>query len=129
RQPVVSRPHLRWRDGFAADSFRKKQTPQQNRAGGVAGDSRRETEDEMNALAAFKAVLEVSWQGSLAILVIVAVRPLLGARIPARWRALLWLLVIVRLLLPTPLLPRTLASMDNLPVAAHPVERIELAWE
>ncbi|MEI9892675.1 MAG: M56 family metallopeptidase [Chthoniobacter sp.] len=52
-----------------------------------------------------KAILEVSWQGSLVIVLILLVRPLLGLRVPARWRYLLWTFVLLRLLVPALLLP------------------------
>ena len=45
-----------------------------------------------------KGVLEASWQGALIILLILLLRPVMGIRIPARWRCLLWTLVLIRLL-------------------------------
>ena len=54
----------------------------------------------MNTHALFKAALEASWQASLVILLILLLRPLLGLRVPASWRSLLWTLVLLRLLVP-----------------------------
>ena len=44
----------------------------------------------------FKQLLAASWQGSLVIILILLARPLLGMLVPARWRALLWSLALLR---------------------------------
>jgi bla regulator protein BlaR1 len=55
----------------------------------------------MPALEAFTArLLEMSWQASLLICAVFVVRWLMGPRMPAQWRHALWLLVLLRLLLP-----------------------------
>ena len=71
----------------------------------------------------FPAVLQASWQGSLAIALVLLVRRVLGARVPARWPHLLWFLVLARLLVPTVALPHSPASLENIPAIAHPFER------
>ena len=71
----------------------------------------------------FQAVLEASWQGSLAILLVGLVRQVLGARVPARWWHALWLLVLVRLLVPGSALPHSPASLQNVPVLNHPIRQ------
>lgn len=77
----------------------------------------------MSALVSlFKAVLMASWQGSLAIGLVLLARQALGARAPARWRYLLWVLVLVRLLAPAVTLPHNPASLQNIPVVARPFE-------
>ena len=48
----------------------------------------------------FRGVLQASWQGSLAIGLVLLVRRALGAQTPARSHSLLWFLVLVRLLVP-----------------------------
>ncbi len=72
----------------------------------------------LNAL--FRTVLQASWQGGLAILLVLLVSRVLGARVPARWRYLLWLLVLARLLVPTFLLPRSHTSLENIAAVAEP---------
>ncbi len=49
---------------------------------------------------AFQTVLSLSLSGSLLILTLLILRPLLGRRLSRRWRYYVWLLVIARLLLP-----------------------------
>lgn len=75
----------------------------------------------------FKAALEASWQGSLVILLILLIRPLLGVRVPARWRYLLWTLVLVRLLVLAFVLPASPASLQNFGVVNRPFEQAGLA--
>ena len=36
--------------------------------------------------AIFRLVLDASWQGSIVVVLILALRPLMGARVPASWR-------------------------------------------
>jgi beta-lactamase regulating signal transducer with metallopeptidase domain len=76
-----------------------------------------------------KAVLEASWQGSIVILLILAVRPLLGLRVPARWRYLLWTFVLVRLLVPAFMLPPSPASLQNIPAVDRPIERAQISLD
>jgi bla regulator protein BlaR1 len=45
-------------------------------------------------------LLEISWQASLLICAVFVVRWLMGPRMPAQWRHALWLLVLLRLVLP-----------------------------
>lgn len=78
----------------------------------------------LTLVSVFQAVLAASWQGSLAIVLVLLVRRALGLRAPARWHYLLWGVVIVRLLLPAVALPRNPASIDNIPVVAHPFQRL-----
>ena len=80
----------------------------------------------MNLHALFTAALEASWQGSLAIVAILVVRPLLGARIPAGWRSLLWLLAMVRLLAPASILPASRTSLQNFANGEQAVQRVRL---
>lgn len=55
----------------------------------------------MPVLEAFTTkLLEMSWQASLLICAVFLVRWLVGRRMPAQWRHALWLLVLLRLLLP-----------------------------
>ncbi len=74
----------------------------------------------------FRAVLEASWQSSLVILLILLVRLFMGMRIPARWRHLLWTLVILRLLIPISLFPPNPVSIQNFTVVGQPLERAGL---
>jgi len=73
----------------------------------------------------FFLVLEASWQSSLIILLILLVRPLMGSSIPARWRYLLWALVLVRLLVPISAFPSNPVSMQNIAVVDRPFDQIE----
>jgi bla regulator protein BlaR1 len=73
----------------------------------------------------FKNVLHASWQGSLAIALVLAVRWMLGARVAVRWRCLFWILVLVRLLIPAAVLPHSATSLENVPVLARPLEQLE----
>src|SRR5689334_17962469 len=75
-----------------------------------------------------QAVLEASWQGSLVILFILLVRPLLGLRVPPRWRTWLWALVLVRLLVPAFLLPPSPASIQNIRAVDRPFEVAARTW-
>jgi bla regulator protein BlaR1 len=55
----------------------------------------------MPVLEAFTSrLLEMSWQASLLICAVLVVRWLVGRRMPAQWRHALWLLVLLRLVLP-----------------------------
>ena len=76
--------------------------------------------------ALFRAVLQASWQGALAIVLVLIVRRVLGARVPVRWHYLLWFLVLVRLLAPTSMLPRSPASLENILALARPFDRQRL---
>ena len=73
--------------------------------------------------ACFRGVLQASWQGALAIVLVLLARRALGARVPARWHYLLWFLVLARLLVPAVVLPRSPASLENIRVFARPFER------
>jgi bla regulator protein BlaR1 len=73
----------------------------------------------------FKSVLHASWQGSLAIALVLAVRWILGARVAVRWRCLFWILVLVRLLIPAAVLPHSATSLENVPVLARPLEQLQ----
>ena len=68
----------------------------------------------LDATRFLKPLLEASWQASLVILLILLLRPLLGLRVPARWRSLLWSLVLHRLLIPAFLLPLSPTSLQNI---------------
>ncbi len=83
----------------------------------------------MHPTAFFQTVLEASWQGSLVIVLILLLRPLLGLRIPAHWRSLLWSLALLRLLVPAFLLPASPASLQNLAVVDRPIEEAGRALE
>jgi beta-lactamase regulating signal transducer with metallopeptidase domain/ankyrin repeat protein len=72
----------------------------------------------------FRLVLEASWQSSLIILLVVLIRPLMGASVPARWRYLLWALILVRLLVPITLFPSNPISMQNIAVVDRPLDPI-----
>jgi penicillin-binding protein 2 len=76
-----------------------------------------------------KAVMTASWQGSLAMLLILILRPLLGLRVPARWRCVLWIFVLVRLLVPAFILPPSPASLQNITVIERPTERAAIAFD
>jgi penicillin-binding protein 2 len=76
-----------------------------------------------------KAVLAASWQGTLVMLLVLSLRPLLGRRIPARWRYLLWALVLVRLLAPSFILPPSPASLQNIAIVERPGERVSIAFD
>ena len=72
----------------------------------------------------FRGVLQASWQGALAILLVLLARRALGARVPARWHYLLWFLVLVRLLVPAVVLPRSPTSLENIHVIVRPFEHL-----
>ena len=72
-----------------------------------------------------KAMLEASWQGSLVILLILLLRPFLGFRVPAKWRCLLWVLALIRLLIPAVMLPPSPASFENIAAIHRPIERAQ----
>ena len=74
----------------------------------------------------FHLVLEASWQSSLIILLILLVRPLMGASVPARWRYLLWALVLIRLLVPISDFPSNPVSMQNIEVVDRPFEQVDV---
>src|SRR5271155_4547365 len=76
-----------------------------------------------------KAILTASWQGTLVLLLVLSLRPLLGSRVPARWRYLLWSFVLVRLLVPSFILPPSPASLQNIPVVDRPGERVTIAFD
>ncbi|HEY0255956.1 MAG TPA: M56 family metallopeptidase [Candidatus Methylacidiphilales bacterium] len=71
-----------------------------------------------------RLVLVASWQSSLIILLILLVRSLMGASIPARWRSLLWVLVLVRLIVPISAFPSNPVSMQNIAVVDHPLDQV-----
>ncbi len=48
----------------------------------------------------FKKVLSMSFSGSLLILVLLAVKPFLKDKISRQWQYYIWLIVILRLLVP-----------------------------
>jgi ankyrin repeat protein/beta-lactamase regulating signal transducer with metallopeptidase domain len=73
----------------------------------------------------FRLMLEASWQSSLIILLILIVRAVLGAHVPARFRYLLWALVLIRLLVPVSLFPPNPVSLQNIAVVDRPMEQIE----
>jgi len=81
------------------------------------------------AISILKAVLAASWQGSIVILMMLAVRPVLGPRVPARWRSLLWSFVLISLLVPAFLLPRNPASLANIQAVEQPIERAEVSMD
>ncbi len=81
----------------------------------------------MNLALLFKTALAASWQGSLVIAVILLLRPLLGLRVPAQWRSLLWMLALIRLLVPAFLLPPSPASFENIPAVQHSVAQTQRA--
>ena len=83
----------------------------------------------MDTPAFLKAVLEASWQGALVIVAVLLLRPLLGFHVPARWRHALWLLVLLRLLVPAFLLPASPASIQNLAAVDRPLEQAGLVVE
>ncbi len=76
-----------------------------------------------------QAVLVASWQASIVILLILAIRPLLGVRVPARWRSLLWTLVLARLLIPTFMLPHSPVSFQNIPAVERPIEKAQASMQ
>jgi penicillin-binding protein 2 len=76
-----------------------------------------------------RALLAASWQGTLVMLLVLALRPLLGRRVPARWRYLLWTLVLVRLLAPSFILPPSPASLQNIAIVERPGERVTIALD
>ena len=83
-------------------------------------------EPSSSLTALFQAVLHASWQGSLAVVLVLLARRAFGARVPARWHYLLWFLVLARLLAPTASLPHNPASLENLPTLGRPFERSTL---
>ncbi len=48
----------------------------------------------------FLTVAGISWEASVLVCLVLAVRLLFGSSLPTRWRSALWLLVLARLLLP-----------------------------
>ena len=75
--------------------------------------------------AAVRIVMEMSWQGSLIILLALGLRGMLGGRVPARWRHALWWLVLARLLIPAFAWPHGPASLRNVAVFDRPVEQVQ----
>ena len=73
----------------------------------------------------FHLVLAASWQSSLVILLILVVRPLLGAAVPARWRYLLWALALIRLLVPISVFPANPVSIQNIAVVERPFDQVD----
>jgi beta-lactamase regulating signal transducer with metallopeptidase domain/ankyrin repeat protein len=74
----------------------------------------------------FQLVLEASWQTSPIILLILLVRFLMGPRIQARWLSLLWLLVLIRLLVPITLFPASPVSLQNIALVDRPLQQVAL---
>ena len=66
-----------------------------------------------------------SLQASVLIVLVLAVQGLLGRRLPGRWRYALWLLVLIRLALPTA--PRAPWSVFNLPALSAAAPDVRLA--
>jgi bla regulator protein BlaR1 len=60
----------------------------------------------------FTWLLTASWQASVLAILILTAQRLLGGRLNPRWRHALWLLVVVRLLLPA--LPESALSVFQL---------------
>lgn len=84
----------------------------------------------MNVLAEFFAfIVRNSWQGSLVILLVFAVRPFLGTSLSACWRHLLWTLVLIRLLIPLVWLPASSLSLQNVHALDQPLQQVETAVE
>jgi len=81
------------------------------------------------AILLLKAVMTASWQGSVVMLLILSLRPLLGLRVPARWRCILWTFVLARLLVPTFILPPSPVSLQNIPMVERPGERVAMAFD
>ena len=81
----------------------------------------------LDATRFLKPLLEASWQASLVILLILLLRPLLGLRVPARWRSLLWSLVLLRLLIPAFMLPPSPTSLQNIAAVDRPFEEAAVA--
>ena len=77
----------------------------------------------LNLEAFFREVWQASWQGAVAIGLVLLARRAFGARVPARWHYLLWFLVLARLLVPTGALPHTRSSLENLWAVARPSGR------
>lgn len=69
--------------------------------------------------AVFKTVLSMSASGTLLILLLLAARPLIKNRFSRQWQYYVWLVVVLRLLLPvgppTSLMGRTYQALDRLP--------------
>ncbi len=82
----------------------------------------------MNLAGWFQGALAASWQGSVVILLILLLRPLFGLRVPPGWRSLLWALVLLRLVVPVFLLPRSPASLQNLAVVDRPLQQAALIF-
>ncbi len=68
----------------------------------------------------FLTIWEISWQASLIVLAVLAVQSTLGRWLNPRWKSALWLLVLIRLLLPV--LPETPWSAHQLVPTPVPVE-------
>jgi beta-lactamase regulating signal transducer with metallopeptidase domain len=79
------------------------------------------TSDVVEALAAW--LLRTSWQAAVLVALVVLIQLTMGKWLAPRWRYALWMLVIVRLLMPV--LPRSPASVFNveLPRAEEVAER------
>jgi beta-lactamase regulating signal transducer with metallopeptidase domain len=67
----------------------------------------------------FSWVLAASWQASLLAILVLAVQAALGRRLNPRWRHALWLLVLLRLILPT--LPESNLSLYRFAPAEPPL--------
>ncbi len=74
-----------------------------------------------------EAVLQASWQASVGMVVVLALRVLAGRLISGRLLYGLWTLLLIRLLLPGSLLPKTPATLPSLPQMPVSAVRFEPA--
>lgn len=86
----------------------------------------------MSGFAAFVSsaggwVWETTWQASLLALLVFAVQLAFGRRLTARWRYALWLLVLLRLVLPV--LPESRTSIYNWAPERPPIGPVEIALQ
>jgi penicillin-binding protein 2 len=77
--------------------------------------------NEMSAASPIlRAILTASLQGAAVTLLLLALRPWLVRTVPARWRSFLWLVVWLRLLIPSVVLPPNPVSLQNIPLFDRP---------
>lgn len=79
----------------------------------------------MDAAEITGAVLQASWQGSVGIVLLLGVRALAGKFLSGRWLYLLWMLVMVRLLLPGGIFPASPASVPQPAVIARAQKSVD----
>src|ERR1035438_1189499 len=74
----------------------------------------------------FSWVLQTSWQAGVLVLLVLIVQMLFRNKLSPAWRYGLWLLIVVRLMMPTA--PQSDLSIFNVAKFHLPLARVESAW-